>query len=136
MMRYFWIIFSFLLLMASCGDGVEHHLEGKWQLRTVEENGVVHPVDTVWYNFQTSLFSYQVFDASANKHVQNYGYKTLEDDSRLELELVNYGRLTAQQFVERYTDWNSKKEFFHIQEISRKKLVLSRDGKTYVFRKY
>ena len=55
MMKNLIAITCFVVALVSCNK-VEHKLEGKWQLKTVEANGVVQTVDTVWYNFQTSLF--------------------------------------------------------------------------------
>lgn len=136
MMKFLVAITSFFFLLVSCDHAVEDKLEGKWQLKTIEANGLIQSVDTVWYNFQTSLFSYQVYNAYNDRYVQNYGYKTLEDDTHLDLELVNYGRITAQQFVEQYTDWEAVTESFAIVKVSSKHLVLSRQGKTYTFRKY
>ena len=53
MMKNLIAITCFVVALVSCNK-VEHKLEGKWQLKTVEANGVVQTVDTVWYNFQTS----------------------------------------------------------------------------------
>ena len=61
MMKNLIAITCFVVALVSCNK-VEHKLEGKWQLKTVEANGVVQTVDTVWYNFQTSLFEYQLYD--------------------------------------------------------------------------
>ena len=55
MMKNLIAITCFVVALVSCIK-VEHKLEGKWQLKTVEANGVVQTVDTVWYNFQPSLF--------------------------------------------------------------------------------
>ena len=117
----------------SC-DKVEHKLEGKWQLRSVEENGATHKVDTVWYNFQTSLFQYQCYDAANDSYRGNYGYKTLKDDKTLELELVTYGT-PVEKFLP-YTDWNSAKRLFNIEKSSTTQLILSSEGKRYFFKKF
>lgn len=61
MMKNLIAITCFVVALVSCNK-VEHKLEGKWQLKTVEANGVVQTVDTVWYNLQTSLFEYQLYD--------------------------------------------------------------------------
>ena len=88
MMKNLIAITCFVVALVSCNK-VEHKLEGKWQLKTVEANGVVQTVDTVWYNFQTSLFEYQLYDPAKDVYRTNFGYKTLEGDTRLDLELVN-----------------------------------------------
>ena len=108
MMKNLIAITCFVVALVSCNK-VEHKLEGKWQLKTVEANGVVQTVDTVWYNFQTSLFEYQLYDPAKDVYRTNFGYKTLEGDTRLDLELVNYGGTPLEQFM-RYTDWTSPKQ--------------------------
>lgn len=120
--------------LVSCNK-VEHKLEGKWQLKTVEANGTVQTVDTVWYNFQTSLFEYQLYDPAQDVYRTNFGYKTLEEDTRLELELVNYGSTPVERFLH-YTDWTSAKRTFTIERSSVNNLVLSSEGKTYTFKKF
>ena len=77
MMKNLIAITCFVVALVSCNK-VEHKLEGKWQLKTVEANGVVQTVDTVWYNFQTSLFEYQLYDPAKDVYRTNFGYKTLE----------------------------------------------------------
>lgn len=119
--------------MISC-DKVEHKLEGKWQLKSVEENGATHSVDTVWYNFQTSLFQYQLYDAATGGYRGNYGYKTLKDDNTLELELITYGT-PVEKFLP-YTDWSSAKRLFNIEKSSTTQLILSSEGKRYIFKKF
>ena len=80
MMKNLIAITCFVVALVSCNK-VEHKLEGKWQLKTVEANGVVQTVDTVWYNFQTSLFEYQLYDPAKDVYRTNFGYKTLEGDT-------------------------------------------------------
>ena len=123
-----------LLSLIACGDSLERHLEGKWQLKTVEQNGQVETVDTVWYNFQNSLFEYQVYVPAIDSVRNMYGYKTLADDQHLELELVSYF-ITIKDFLP-LTDWSSYKRTFQIEESTGSRLILSSEGKTYTFKKY
>lgn len=141
MMRKWVAITCFVVALVSCNK-VEHKLEGKWQLKTVEANGVVQTVDTVWYNFQTSLFEYQLYDASTGIHYYNYGYKTMDGDTKVDLELVNYWDektlpelMPLKDFL-LLTDWDSSKQAFTIERSSAGDLVLSREGKTYTFKKF
>lgn len=126
-------IACFSVALVSC-DKVEHNLEGKWQLKTVEAGGSVQTVDTVWYNFQTSLFEYQLYNPTADAYSYNFGYKTLEGDTKLELELVIEGN-PATSFL-RLTDWTSPKRTFTIDKSSATRLILSGDGKIYTFHKF
>ena len=123
-----------LLGLIACGDSLERHLEGKWQLKTVEQNGQVETVDTVWYNFQNSLFEYQVYVPAIDSVRNMYGYKTLADDRHLELELVSHF-ITIKDFLP-LTDWSSYKRTFQIEESTGSRLILSSEGKTYTFKKY
>lgn len=123
-----------LLSLIACGDSLERQLEGKWQLKTVEQNGQIETVDTVWYNFQNSLFEYQVYVPAIDSVRNMYGYKTLVDDQHLELELVSYF-ITIKDFLP-LTDWSSPKRTFQIEESSGSRLTLSSEGKTYTFKKY
>lgn len=133
MMRNLTVALCLAATLVAC-DKVEHTLDGKWQLETVEANGEIQVVDTVWYNFQTSLFQYQLYDAAHDVYRSNYGYKTLVEDTRLELELVTYGQ-PVESFLP-YTDWTAPKRTFTIEESSATRLVLSDDGKRYSFKKF
>ena len=123
-----------LLSLIACGDSLERQLEGKWQLKTVEQNGQIETVDTVWYNFQNSLFEYQVYVPAIDSVRNMYGYKTLVDDQHLELELVSFF-ITLKDFLP-ITDWSSPKRTFQIEESTGSRLTLSSEGKTYTFKKY
>ena len=123
-----------LLSLIACGDSLERQLEGKWQLKTVEQNGQIETVDTVWYNFQNSLFEYQVYVSAIDSVRNMYGYKTLVDDQHLELELVSYF-ITIKDFLP-ITDWSAPKRTFQIEESTGSRLTLSSEGKTYIFKKY
>ena len=120
--------------MVSCNK-VEHKLEGKWQLKTVEANGVVQTVDTVWYNFQTSLFEYQLYDPAKDVYRTNFGYKTLKGDTKLDLELVNYGG-TPLKIHGVPADWTSPKQTFTIEQSSVTNLVMSAREESYTFKKF
>jgi hypothetical protein len=55
------IYFFFLAISGfySCSDNIENRIEGQWQLKTIEENGVISQVDTVFYCFMGGrVFSY------------------------------------------------------------------------------
>lgn len=122
-----------LFLLASC-DKPERQLEGKWLLKEVEENGVVTPVDTIWYNFQTSLFQYQIYDRASDTYQVCYGYKVMNDEHSLDLELT-FDYEGVRDFLP-LTDWDSAKRHFEIESLTGKELRLSGDGKRYHFSKF
>lgn len=129
MVRNILIAFC-VILFVSCSKDTESKLFGKWQLQKVEASGNVQNVDTVYFNFEHSLFMYQVYVTEIDSFRHQYGYNTLEGEKTLLLELENNpGPLP-------YTDWNSSKQTYTIDKLESKQLILSREGKTYTFRKF
>ena len=125
---------GFFLLFASCNSDIGDRLEGKWQLQQVETNGVSEKADTVFYNFQTSLFMYQIYRPHTDAFSSCYGFKMMETKNQLLLELTNYA-VALQKFLP-LTDWESASRRFTVEEITDKRLVLNGDGKRYTFRKF
>lgn len=121
-----------IFLWSAC-DSYTTEFEGKWQLAEIEYAGNVTPVDTVWYNFQTSLFQYQIYDRTTDQYLAVHGYHTYENGI-LSLDLFQSTE-DERNFLER-TDWDSAQRSFSVEEISREKLILSDDGKRYIFRKF
>lgn len=122
------------LACGGCDNSLEQKLEGKWQLKEVRrQEGLVERVDTVWYNFQTSLFEYQLYVPALDSMRNLYGYKTLRGEDQLELELISYFN-TTQNFLP-LTDWSAPKRLFRIVEQRGNRLVLESDGKEYHFKK-
>lgn len=122
------------LACGGCDNSLEQKLEGKWQLKEVKrQEGQVERVDTVWYNFQTSLFEYQLYVPALDSMRNLYGYKTLLGADSLELELISYFN-TTQNFLP-LTDWSASKRLFRIVEQRGDRLVLESDGKEYHFKK-
>lgn len=122
------------LACGACDNSLEQQLEGKWQLKEVKQpEGLAERVDTVWYNFQTSLFEYQLYVPALDSMRNLYGYKTLLGADSLELELISYFN-TTQDFLP-LTDWSAPKRLFRIVEQRGDRLVLESDGKEYHFKK-
>ena len=121
-----------IFLWSAC-DSHTTEFEGKWQLAEIEYAGNVTPVDTVWYNFQTSLFQYQIYDRTTDQYLAVHGYHTY-GNGILSLDLFQSTE-DERNFLER-TDWDSAQRSFSVEEISREKLILSDDGKRYIFRKF
>ena len=122
------------LACGGCDNFLEQKLEGKWQLMEVRRpEGLAERVDTVWYNFQTSLFEYQLYVPALDSMRNLYGYKTLLGADSLELELISYFN-TTQNFLP-LTDWSAPKRLFRIVEQRGDRLVLESDGKEYHFKK-
>lgn len=119
----------------SCQKDTEEKVYGKWLLeKIVRTDGQVEPVDTVWYNFQTTLFLYQIYEPSRGGYRNSYGLATFESDDRITLELQNDPGMVA-DFLP-YTDWTSGIRTFTVVRLKGKDLTLESDGKQYIFRKY
>lgn len=88
MVRNILIAFC-VILFVSCSKDTESKLFGKWQLQKVEASGNVQNVDTVYFNFEHSLFMYQVYVTEIDSFRHQYGYNTLEGEKTLLLELEN-----------------------------------------------
>ena len=129
-MKKFCLLFIVSAFLFSCDDVTTSGLSGKWQMKTVEKNGVVTVVDTVWYNFQSeSIFSIQIYVARQDEYLAIIGMKTLKDNV-LSIELG------STEFID-YSDWDSIYRSFTIDKVNRKELILiSEEGYTYSFIKF
>jgi hypothetical protein len=129
MKKYCLILFA-LIFHLSCDDISTSELAGKWQLKTVEKNGVETIVDTVWYNFQSeSVFTLQIYVPQQDTFLLMIGMKTQQ-------EKVVSIELASETYIN-YSDWNSINRDFTINEVNRKKLILrSEEGYTYSFIKF
>ena len=114
-------------LLTSC-DSYTTDMEGKWQLERIESESGISQVDTVWYNFQTSLFQYQIYDQSTRSYRTSDGFNTYEKD-KLVLRLFSENILP-------YNDWNTSVRDFIVEKKNRNALILSSEGKKYYFRRF
>lgn len=126
------------LLFAGCqGNSVTDKLQGKWQLKTVEQAGRVTDVDTVWYNFESeSLFMYQIYWAEKDTFIHRYGYRVQPEDDVMELILDDSNKEVPLSRFLPYTDWDTGIRVFVIEEIGGKRLTLRNNDQVYLFTKY
>ncbi|MDR3267126.1 MAG: hypothetical protein LBT24_06120 [Tannerella sp.] len=111
------LCFIALTLLVSCTDIGNSPLKGKWQLKTVEREGVITAVDTLWYNFQSeSLFSLQIYLVQRDMFVQPVGFRT-EQGNILKIEMQ------SQAYFEN-TDWTDVKRTFIIEKCKGNELIL------------
>ncbi len=129
------VIMTIMLVLGSCEPDRGDKLDGKWLLKeVVQADGVVNAVDTVWYNFQNTLFMYQLYEPANDGFRYIYGFKTWESDDRILLKL-NPDPVSVASFLP-FTDWESDTRSFSIEKCSGNELVLSDEGATYHFRKF
>ncbi|MDR1200682.1 MAG: lipocalin-like domain-containing protein [Tannerellaceae bacterium] len=119
-----------LVGFVACSKDTDDKLDGKWQMQQIEANNNVQKVDTIFYNFQTSLFQYQIYNSGANAYPSRYGFKTIKGDKELLLELEANNDFLKQ------TDWTSKERIFTIEKVTATTLILTSEGKRYTFRKF
>lgn len=124
-----------LIFMISCDSDKDTEIDGKWQLKEVMElDGSVHPVDTVWYNFQNTLFMYQLYDPENDTYPYTFGVKYKESENTIRLEMHAWP-VAVDSFLP-LTDWENGIRTFHVDKKNNKTLILSADGKEYHFKKF
>lgn len=123
---------ALLCSVVACSDD-DHKLEGKWQMRQIEADGQVMPIDTIYYNFQNSLFMYQIANGVAGGY-SAYGYKTLEGDDKLVLEIDE--KVADLNTFYSKSHWTENPRIFSILKLSRNEMILQYDGMKYTFRKF
>jgi len=138
MKRSLFFVICSLLFLVSCDkmfvriSGKEADLQGKWQMNNA---------DTVYYNFQNSLFMYQIYRTPG--HMSGvYGYYVLYGDTAIELRLLRQ----YAGFSLNYLGWDTLRsetagedticKKFTIERFTTKDLVLSSEDKTTSFHKF
>ena len=132
----FFVICS-LILFVSCDkmfvfvSGKEADLQGKWQMDNA---------DTVYYNFQNSLFQYQIY-RKKDTISSVFGYYNLYGDTAIELKLLReYSAIPLDYFgwdtifSPMYQDAIFKK--FTIEKLTSKKLILYSNSGRISFHKF
>ena len=132
----FFVICS-LIFLISCDklfvriSGREADLQGKWQM---DNSGAVY------YNFQNSLFQYQIY-IEKDQMAQVYGYYTLYGDTALDLRLLR----EYASFPLDYLEWDTLRsstgqdtifKAFKIEQLTSKKLILSLNNEKISFHKF
>lgn len=130
--KKWWMFLAGMWLLTACNP-MTTDIEGKWQLKQIESEAGTVPVDTVWYNFETTLFDYQLYRPSTSTYSYCYGFSTYEG-KHLHLKLLSNPAPVA-QFLP-LTDWEAAERDFEVVERTSKRLVLSSEGKLYHFKKF
>lgn len=136
---FYALLFTLVALLGvtlvSCEPDRGDKLDGKWLLeKKMGADGTVHAVDTVWYNFQNTLFMYQIYQSSDDTYHHIYGFKTWENDESILLELKP-DPVSVESFLP-FTDWATDTRSFSVDQCSGGKLILSSEGISYHFRRF
>jgi len=127
----FWVgLLIAILLLIACDKETSPLLVGKWQLKTVEKNGEVSAIDTVWYNFQSeSIFAFQIYESQYDRYLLFEGLRT-QKNNEISIELFN-------KWIVNHSDWSGVKRSFVIDRINKNHLILrSEEGYLYSFIKF
>lgn len=122
-----------VLLCFACSKDDQSKLSGKWQMQQIETKGSVESIDTIYFNFENSLFQYQLYSPSNNNYTAWVGFNTISNGNQLLLELNDQKNIT--KFIH-LTDWSEGKRMYTIEKLTGKRLILSSENKTYTFRKF
>lgn len=145
-----YLFLTLLVSLLSCSKSMEKQLEGQFKLHTVLDTlGNITVVDTLFFNFQNTIFRCQWFDSKGKVISQPDGFYALADRS-LELRLVYpYQTRDSLKIVSRnpiryqvpifplFLDHDTlRKVRFELVELSSKSLVLREKAITYMFERY
>ena len=133
-------LFSFLILIAllpACSDETKHRVSGQWQLKTINNQGVVSQVDTVFFSFQRgAVFALTVLE-DAEKASVSYGYLEAPSDEYLKVSLdaMRLSRRHAEAWG--WNESNQYEQIFMVEKLTGKELILSTDnGRVFHFNKH
>ncbi|GBU07204.1 hypothetical protein AwDysgo_05350 [Bacteroidales bacterium] len=149
-------IISFLLIASTACDkifldveGENAMFQGKWQLKTMSSGNTQQKVDTVYFNFQNNIFSYQIY-TKKDSLLEIFGYYTFQDQDSIYLELFTNSALLDNKPIQNvdfnFIDWHTigsdgmgqdtLAKMFKIDQIKRKQLNLSTTDDKYFFEKF
>ena len=131
------ILFCLAIMLSgihACSDDIEFPIDGMWQLKAIEENGITTPVDTVFYSFMKgTVFSYTILKTPDVANVF-YGYIDALSEKEILIK-VDDKYFFERDFIEN-SDWEEQQQIFGIESINSRKLILSYGEKTYSFNKH
>jgi len=129
-MKSCFIILCCSMLFVACENVKFLPIAGKWQLKSVDINGNISQVDTVWYNFQSnSIFSLQLYMPEWDSYLVYTGMRT-QHDNTLSIVVTDNG-------IVDFSDWKSTNRSFTIVKINKRRLILqSEEGYVYSFIKF
>ena len=137
MRKTLFLITCGLIFLLSCDklfvgiSGREAGLQGKWKMDNA---------DTVYYNFQNSIFQYQIY-RKENQMSNVYGYYTLYGDTALDIRLLR----EYAKFPLDYLGWDTLYsttgqdtifKAYKIEKFTKKQLILYSNNEKVSFHKF
>ena len=58
-------------------------------MQQVESDGQVTTVDTIYFNFQNTLFMYQIYSPKSDSFRSEYGFNNMPDNNSIVIELTD-----------------------------------------------
>ena len=149
-MKQFISLFLLLMSVLSCADDPASKANGQWQLKTIERNGVIELVDTVFYCFQGGAVFAMALLVNPEEAYHSYGYVISPAPDLMEISLdttraftdegyVYYKNMGDQGRIEPF-GWLESKSFtqtYRVERQNHKSMVLiNEDDEVYTFKKH
>ena len=144
-MRKLVLIFPiFILFVAACSDDIDSKINGMWQLKTVEENGTISNVDTVFFGIQGgAVFSFTLLmpNDPLIESIQSYGYASFPSENEMMISM-DTSKFENGYFINisgdflKYSGWDKYCMTFDVKQIDSKYLVISERNRTYSFNRH
>ena len=133
----FSLLILLIVLLPACSDEAKHRVSGQWQLKTIDNQGMVSQVDTVFFSFQRgAVFALTVL-VDAENTIISYGYLEAPSDEYLKVSLdaTNLHRIHANAWG--WNESNQYEQIFTVEKLTGKELILSTDdGRVFHFNKH
>ncbi|MCD7932592.1 MAG: lipocalin-like domain-containing protein [Tannerellaceae bacterium] len=137
-MNKIWLLLPLLLVGTMACDKTQYKLEGKWQIEQIEHtDDRIEKLDTIYFNFMNTLFSYQVYRPATDSYAQYPGFRHMPEDDVMEIEFAESSEFgTTPEKSAAAVGWSDYKRRFRIEKLGRKQLILSSEGEVYTFHNF
>ncbi len=134
-----------IIIGFSCSDDIDRQVNGQWQLKTIDENGIISSVDTIYFSFQRGVIFSFTHLRNPDEATISYGYVDYPSDHEIKISMDTTrnepgGYFTIITKEDLYPfGWNESNGFqqiFNVESIDEKNMVLSQEQVIYSFRKF
>jgi len=121
------------LFFISCSMDENRGVEGLWQLKTITENGIDLPVDTIFYSFQLKQegFAYTIVHESWNTPEQTkvfYGYVGFPSKNQLHIQMDSETEEFWSKIYKEELIWRDTQVTYDILKLNCKEMILKQTG--------